>query len=117
MVATGPPFCFAGFGTDRLGCKQTMKTARRENPKREATVPTNRAHGAEGQNRSCSNKRAAKQEHFQPLEAAALVLGYGRKEDCRSSKTAHFGGSDLLRTLADHQALTAAMWEEFLADV
>jgi serine/threonine protein kinase len=45
-----------------------MKTAGRENPKRRATVPTNRAHGAEGQNRSCSNNRAAKQEKLQPLQ-------------------------------------------------
>jgi hypothetical protein len=31
-------------------------------------VPTNRADSAEGQNRSCSNKWAAKQEKLQPLE-------------------------------------------------
>ena len=45
-----------------------MKTAGRENPNRWATVPRSRAHGAEGQNRSCSNKWAAKQETFQPQE-------------------------------------------------
>src|SRR5262249_53206033 len=38
-----------------------MKTAGRENQ-------TSRVHSAEGQNRSCSNKWAAKQEKIQPLE-------------------------------------------------
>jgi hypothetical protein len=61
-----PTFCFAGFGTDRLRCKQAMKTADRENPKRWATTPGNRANGAAGQNRSCSFKEAAKQEKLQP---------------------------------------------------
>jgi hypothetical protein len=28
-----PPFCFVGFGTDRLRCERAMKTAGRENPK------------------------------------------------------------------------------------
>ena len=64
----GRPFCFAGFGTDRLRCQEAMKTAGRENPNHRGTVPCNRAHGADGQNRSCSIKWAAKQEKFQPKE-------------------------------------------------
>src|SRR5258705_11899108 len=68
MVATCPPLCFAGFGTDRLRCEQVMKTAGRENPNRRATVPCNRAPGAAAQNRSCSFKWAAKQENVQPLQ-------------------------------------------------
>src|ERR1700732_767067 len=65
---TGPPFCFAGFGTDRLRREQAMKTAGRENPIHGVTLPRNRAPGAVGQNRSRSIKWAAKQEKFQPLE-------------------------------------------------
>jgi hypothetical protein len=61
-------FCFAGFGTDRLRCEEAMKTAGRENPKRRAIVPSNRALGAGGQNRSCYITWAAKQEKFQPKE-------------------------------------------------
>src|SRR6267143_3935736 len=45
-----------------------MKTAGRENPNQGAAVPRNRAHGAEGQNRSCSINWAAKQEKFGPRE-------------------------------------------------
>ena len=59
-------FCFAGFGTDRLRRQEAMETAGRENPKRWAIVPSNRAHGAGGQNSSRSIKWAAKQENFQP---------------------------------------------------
>src|SRR4029434_5388542 len=65
---TGPPFCFAGFGTDRLRREQAMKTAGRENPIHGVTLPRNRAPGAVGQNRSRSIKWAAKQEKCQPLE-------------------------------------------------
>ena len=61
-------FCFAGFGTDRLRCQEAMKTAVRENPKRWAIVPSNRAHGAVGQNSSRSIVWAEKQEKFQPKE-------------------------------------------------
>jgi hypothetical protein len=61
-------FYFAGFGTDRLRCKQAMKTAGRENPTTWATEPSNQAHGAAEQNRSCSIKWAAKEEKFQPRE-------------------------------------------------
>src|SRR6202167_5314515 len=61
-------FCFAGFGTDRFRCQEAMKTAGRENPKRWALVPSNRAHGAVGQNNSRSIKWAAKQEKFKPKE-------------------------------------------------
>jgi len=32
MVPTWPPFCFAGFGTDRLRCQESMKIAHRGNP-------------------------------------------------------------------------------------
>src|SRR4029077_4925814 len=45
-----------------------MKTAGRENPNRGVATPSNRAHGAEGQNRPCSTRWAAKQEKLQPLE-------------------------------------------------
>ena len=47
---------------------RTMKTAGRENPNRWAIVSSNRAHGAVGQNRSCSFQWAAKQENVQPLQ-------------------------------------------------
>src|SRR5215831_9414488 len=43
-----------------------MKTAGRENPNRWAAKLSNRATGAEGQNRSCSIKWAAKVKKFQP---------------------------------------------------
>src|SRR5258708_835 len=64
----GPPFCFVGFGTDRLRRQQAMKTAGRENPNHGVAWPRNRAHGAEEQNRSRSIKWAEKQEKFQPKE-------------------------------------------------
>ena len=62
MVANLTTFCFAGFGTNRLRCKEAMKTAGRENPNRWAKIASNRAHGAEVQHRSCSINWAAKQE-------------------------------------------------------
>src|SRR5712664_3824647 len=62
------PFCFVGFGTDRLRRQEAMKTAGRENPIHGVTWPRNRAHGAAGQNRSRSIKWAEKQEKFQPKE-------------------------------------------------
>src|ERR1700686_1981867 len=58
----------AGFGTDRLRREEVMKTADRENPNHGVAGPHNRAHGAVGQNRSCSIKWAAKQEKFRPKE-------------------------------------------------
>ena len=61
-------FCFAGFGTDRLRRAEVMKTAGRENPNRWANVSSNRASGADGQNRSCSITWAGKQEKSQPVE-------------------------------------------------
>ena len=61
-------FCFAGFGTDRLRREEVMKTAGRENPNRWGNAPSNRAHGAEVQNRSCSIMRAGKQEKVRPLQ-------------------------------------------------
>src|SRR5271169_1331532 len=45
-----------------------MKTAARGNPNRRVTVPRNRAHGAVGQNSSCSIEWAEKQEKVQPKE-------------------------------------------------
>src|SRR3981189_554807 len=45
-----------------------MKTAGRENPNRWATLFSNRAPGAGGQNRSCSITWAAKRGNGQPLE-------------------------------------------------
>jgi hypothetical protein len=58
----------AGFGTDRLRCEQAMKTAGRGNPNRWPIAPSNRAPGADGQNRSCSIKWAEKEEKFRPME-------------------------------------------------
>src|SRR6202163_1472913 len=66
-------FCFAGFGTDRLRREEVMKTAGRENPNRCTILSSNRAHGAVGQNRSCSIKWAAKQEKFRPAEKCFLL--------------------------------------------
>jgi|SRR6516164_1153782 len=45
-----------------------MKTAGRETPNCQAYSPGNRAHGAGDQNRSCSNKWAAKVEKFRPRD-------------------------------------------------
>jgi hypothetical protein len=59
-------FCFAGFGTDRLRREEAMKTADSEKPNRGGAMPRNRAHGAVGQNKSCSIKWAEKQENFRP---------------------------------------------------
>jgi hypothetical protein len=56
----------AGFGTDRLRYEQAMKTAGRRTSNHWATVSSNRAPGAGGQNRSCSIQWAEKQEKFQP---------------------------------------------------
>src|SRR6202030_2914729 len=61
-------FCFAGFGTDRLRRAKVMKTAGRENPNRWGNASSNRAHGAEVQNRSCSIMWAGKQEKVRPLQ-------------------------------------------------
>src|ERR1700675_2595151 len=68
MFAIVPPFCFAGFGTDRLRREEVMKTAGRENPNHGVAGPHTRAHGAVGQNRSRSIRRAAKQEKLRPTE-------------------------------------------------
>ena len=66
MVATLDHALLAGFGTDRLRCQEAMKTADKEHPNRWANVPSNRALGAGGQNRSCSITWAAKPEKFEP---------------------------------------------------
>ena len=50
-----------------------MKTAGRENPNRWATVPSTRVHGAEGQNRFCSIKWAAKQEKYRPWDGCFFL--------------------------------------------
>src|SRR6202008_4728035 len=68
MLSTKPTFCFAGFGTDRLRCEEAMKTAGRRTPNCRTHRSGNRAHDAEGQNRSCSIKWAAKVEKFRPRE-------------------------------------------------
>src|SRR6516225_3625667 len=60
MVANLTNVLLAGFGTDRLRCEEAMKTAGRETPNCRVHPPGNRAHAAEGQNRSCSIKWAAK---------------------------------------------------------
>src|SRR5260370_11771331 len=60
--------CFAGFRTDRLRREEVMKTAGTENPNRWGNASSNRAHGAEVQNRSCSIMWAAKQEKVRPLQ-------------------------------------------------
>src|SRR5260370_15180981 len=61
-------FCFAGFRTDRLRREEVMKTGGRENSNRWANASSNRAHGAEVQNRSCSIMWAGKQEKVRPLQ-------------------------------------------------
>src|SRR5277367_3520966 len=61
-------FCFVGFGTDRLRREEAMKTAGRENPNRWATLASNRAPGAGGQNSSGSIQWAEKQEKSRPKE-------------------------------------------------
>src|SRR3979411_3059837 len=50
-----------------------MKTAGRENPNNGVAVPRNRAHGAVGQNRSCSIQWAAKQEKVRPWEGCFFL--------------------------------------------
>ncbi len=68
MVANLTRCCFTGFGTDRLRRKQAMKTTGRENPNCWTTSSSNRASGAERQNKSCSIKWAAKVQKFQPRD-------------------------------------------------
>jgi hypothetical protein len=63
-----PPFCFVGFGTDRLRRQEAMKTASRENPNHGLAWTRNRAHGAVDQNRTRSIKWDEKQKKFQPKE-------------------------------------------------
>jgi hypothetical protein len=66
MDAARAPFCFAGFGTDRLRCQLWMKSAGRVTPNRWARLSSHAAYGAVGQNTSYLSKGAAKQEKFQP---------------------------------------------------
>src|SRR6516225_7621388 len=74
----------AGFGTDRLRCKKAMKTAGRENPNRWAAKLSNRATGAEDQNRSCSGlkdfvctetQQATAASHFAYSALACFKMG------------------------------------------
>jgi hypothetical protein len=55
-----------------------MKTADGKNPNRWATMPGNRAHGAEGQNKSCSIKWAEKAENFSRGEVFFLDFPFYR---------------------------------------
>src|ERR1700688_654758 len=78
-------FSFVGFGTDRLRREEAMKTADRENPIHEAAWPRNRAHGAVGQNRTCSIERAEKQEKFRLKEMCFFLTSSFielRRTDC-----------------------------------
>src|SRR5258706_4267199 len=88
---TGPSFCVAGFGTDRLRCEQAMKTAERENPNRRPQCVANRADGAASQYRSCSIMWAAKQENFQPAEKCFFL----------TSPSIELTGSDLMLAYRD----------------
>src|SRR5215472_15090823 len=56
-----------------------MKTAGRENPNRWAVKLSNRAHGAEGQNRSCSFTWAVKQDIIRPLELCFFLTSSFRE--------------------------------------
>jgi hypothetical protein len=86
MVATQPTFSFAGFGTDRLRCEEAMKTAGREIPNCRAQSPSNRAHGAGDQNRSRSNKWAAKVEKFRPRDKF-FFLTFPFREHIRAERS------------------------------
>jgi len=63
-----------------------MKTAGRENPNRRPSA-SNRAHGAEGQNRSPSIKWAAKQEKLPPLESGSYHMVVRSKWRVQSPST------------------------------
>src|SRR3974390_3198232 len=73
-------FSLAGFGTDRLRRKEAMEPAGRKTPNCRAQSPGNRAHGAEDQNRSCSNRRAAKQKKIQPLDLCFFLTSPFREQ-------------------------------------
>ena len=73
---TWPLFCFVGFGTDGLRREEALKTAASEKPNRWDKVSRCRAHGAAGQNTSCSFKGAANKEKFQPLGAFFLLTPF-----------------------------------------
>src|SRR5215470_6120181 len=73
-----------------------MKTADRENLNCRATMPSNRAHGAAGQNRSCSLKWAVKQEKLRPSQkcfflTSPFIEQAGERRDkpacCRGCKS------------------------------
>src|ERR1700731_2228278 len=80
----GRPFCFAGFGTDRLRRPEAMKTAGRENPIHGVAWPCNRARGVARQNRSCSIKWAAKQENLPVVgSSSAIVRAFQKNGLCQ----------------------------------
>src|SRR5438045_8821164 len=54
-----------------------------ENPIHGVTWPRNRAHGAVGQNRSCSIKWAAKQEKFRPMQKCFFLTAFIERTRCR----------------------------------
>jgi hypothetical protein len=66
----------ASFGTDRLRRQEAMNTAGRENPNYGVTLPRNRAHDTEEQNRSRSIKWAEKQEKFPPKEMCFFLTAF-----------------------------------------
>jgi hypothetical protein len=67
--------------------KKAMKTAEGKNPNRWATMPGNRAHGAEGQNRSCSIKWAEKAENFS--RGGVFFLTFPFREHFHFAQTGH----------------------------
>src|ERR1700722_19085153 len=71
--------CFAGFRTEWLRREEAMKTAGKENPNHGVAWRRNRAHGAEGQNRSRSIKWAAKQEKFRPMQKCFFLTSTFRE--------------------------------------
>jgi hypothetical protein len=83
-----------------------MKTADRENPNRWAKVSSNRAHGAAGQNRSCSFMWAAKQEtsgrgeRFLDFSSPELFSQNSSQECHKSGSQSLMGWQSFARNLA-----------------
>jgi hypothetical protein len=61
---------------DSLRREEAMKTAGRENLNRWATLASKQALGADGQNRFCSMRWAAKQENVQPAEKSFFLTSF-----------------------------------------
>jgi len=131
MVANLTTVLLAGFGTDRLRCDRAMKTAGREDPKNWAATLSNRAKGAEGQNRSRSIKWAAEarktpavgvvffldfpfyrtnQDFVQETAYGVQTLIYNSLQRCMNTKQA----KDFM---ADQAAQQAAMGRTPLSDL